>query len=61
MSRNARSCENGEFGEHLPKSLTKANELARRALSKAANVAKARMWRKWQIWRTFAKEFVESK
>ena len=41
MSRNARSSENGEFGKNLPKSLTKANELAQRAPWKAANLAKA--------------------
>ena len=45
MSRNARSCENGEFGENLPKSLTKANELARRVSSKAANVCRFRQIR----------------
>ena len=33
------SCS-GENGENLPKSLTKANELAQRALWKAANLAK---------------------
>ena len=43
MSRNARSSENGEFGENLPKSLTKANELAQRAPWKAANLAKMAM------------------
>ena len=31
--------ENGKFGENLPKGLTKANELAQRALWKAANLA----------------------
>ena len=41
MSRNARSRENGEVGENLPKGLTKANELAQRALWKAANLGKA--------------------
>ena len=41
MSRNARSSENGEFGKNLPKSLTKANELAQGAPLKAANLAKA--------------------
>ena len=33
--------ENGEFGKILPKSLTKANELAQRAPWKAAILAKA--------------------
>ena len=41
MTRNARSNESGEFGENLSKGLIKANELARRAPSKATNVAKA--------------------
>ena len=40
MSRNARSSENGKFSENLPKGLTKANELPRRAPSKVANVVK---------------------
>ena len=41
MSRNTRSSENGEFGENVPKSSTKTNELAQRALWKAANLARA--------------------
>ena len=41
MSRNACRSENGEFGENLSKSLTKANELAQRAPWKAANLTKA--------------------
>ena len=32
--------ENGKFVENLPKGSTKANELAQRALWKAANLAK---------------------
>ena len=39
--RKQRIRRNGEFDENLPKGLTKANELAQRALWKAANLAKA--------------------
>ena len=46
--------KNGEFGENLPKGLTKANELAQRAPWKAA------MWRKRRTWQNLPKALTKT-